>query len=578
MGLYKRLLSRSTIAASIAVLSVFQVYYYYHSVHRPAHGSSSAAGFLDEFTSFEFASDDKGQQGPTARSSQGRRRKTKQSAPDPHQHQPKQESDSEPEIKLLLSPKELEWVKRRGDLFESWYNDKAVIIHRNSNPLVKKVIEGRVFPPTTLQDRNQPTPADFSVSTFDSGTTTTVSAKHATKYFRSIEVKSVYVDDEGPWLDFVIIGNPKCGTSTLMANLGHLAPMPVKDVCSGPGKTLRLAYQEWPTAHAENLTQSIVDNNTLLRGSKCPRHISDWMIKAFAANFQKTKFIVGIRHPVLWFNSFWRMMTGGNPYRMMNPCPCLIDERTGKRHCPDQPDLKCFTDCPDRQYFCLHRARMHLPLARLGKTPLTEEERSWLSPQDADGGHRLHAWNISNPIFLYDQTQMKEDSYWSELADFLRVSHIPNTRYHGSKGREQTHKSLCDPEYDVFRSVMMPYSYEMSVWLLNYLVPVARDPSRNDVIIPSIDEFVEAVETYKEDPCNRLIRNDANGAYILNPKLKELILPPPRPSVIMHRQVLAKKRRDEDSVGLTNELVPRKLPKRRKAVTAIHQEQQSDDE
>lgn len=87
----------------------------------------------------------------------------------------------------------------------------------------------------------------------------------------------------------------KCGTSTLMANLGHLAPMPVKDICSGPGQTLKLAYQQWPNEFAGNLTRSIVDNNTLLRGSKCPRHISDWMIRAFAANFQKTKFIVGIR-------------------------------------------------------------------------------------------------------------------------------------------------------------------------------------------------------------------------------------------------------------------------------------------
>lgn len=80
-----------------------------------------------------------------------------------------------------------------------------------------------------------------------------------------------------------------------MANLGHLAPMPVKDICAGPGKTLKLAYQEWPTVYGGNLTQSIVDNGTLLRGSKCPRHLNDWMIKAFAANFQKTKFIIGIR-------------------------------------------------------------------------------------------------------------------------------------------------------------------------------------------------------------------------------------------------------------------------------------------
>jgi hypothetical protein len=127
---------------------------------------------------------------------------------------------------------------------------------------------------------------------------------------------------------------------------------------------------------------------------------------------------------------------------------------------------------------------------------------------------------------------MKEDSYWEELADFLRVSHIPNTKYHGSKGHEESHKDLCHPEYDAFRSVMMPYSYELSVWLQKYLVPVARDPTRHDVVIPNIDQFVKVVETYKQDPCGRLIRLESNGAYMLDPKFGA-ILPPPKPSTIM---------------------------------------------
>lgn len=270
-------------------------------------------------------------------------------------------------------------------------------------------------------------------------------------------------------------------------------------------------------------------------------------------------------HPVLWFNSFWRMMMGGDPYRMMEPCPCLIDERTGKRSCPGQADAKCFAECPDNQVFCLHRSRMHLPLARLGKTSLTEEERTWLAPQDSDGGHRLHGWNISNPIFLYDQTQMKEESYWEELADFLRVSYIPHTRYHGSKGKEQSHKSLCDRQFDAFRSVMMPYSYEMSVWLQVYLVPIARNPARKDVIIPNIDQFVHLVESYKDDPCNRLIRNSANGAYILNPNLKEEIKPPPLPSYIMHRPIQAIRKRAGVG-GQTNDLVSRVSAKREKGI------------
>jgi hypothetical protein len=350
-----------------------------------------------------------------------------------------------------------------------------------------------------------------------------------------------YMDKDGPWLDFVIIGNPKCGTTTLMANLGHLAPMPVDDICVGPGRTLKLAYHEWPQEYGGNLSKSIVDNNTVLRGSKCPRHINDWGIRAFATTFQKTKFIVGIRHPVLWFQSFWRMMAGGNPYRMMDPCPCLIDERTGKRTCPPNMEMTCFAECPYGQVFCLHRARMHLPLARLGKTALTDEERTWLSPQDLDGGQRLYNWNVPNHIFVYDQEQLTAGSYWDELATFLHVSHIPSTHYHASKGKGQSQKSLCDPEYDSFRSIMMPYSYEMSVWLINYFVPIARDPHREDVTVPNIEQFEKIVDTYKEDPCKRLIRNDANGAYMLDSKIGKSMIPPPDPSFILRRPTKTKK-------------------------------------
>ncbi|KAL3914186.1 MAG: hypothetical protein SGARI_000261, partial [Bacillariaceae sp.] len=141
----------------------------------------------------------------------------------------------------------------------------------------------------------------------------------------------------------------------------------------------------------------------------------------------------------------------------------------------------------------------------LGKTNLTTEEREWLAPNDFDGGKEIISLKIPNQIFLYDQTELKSDYLWTGLASYLRVSKIPEQQYKGAKGKNLQHLSLCDPKYDAFRAKLMPYSYELSVWLQKYLLPLARDPSREDVVVANVDRIAEIFETYKTDPCGRLV-------------------------------------------------------------------------
>jgi hypothetical protein len=156
-----------------------------------------------------------------------------------------------------------------------------------------------------------------------------------------------------------------------------------------------------------------------------------------------------------------------------------------------------------------------LALARLGKTALTTEERQWLAPNDSDGGDAFISYNITNWIFLYDQTQLRQgESLWIELAKYLGVSHIPHARFKGSVGRGKNY-TLCDSTYDDFRAKMMPYSYELSVWLQKFFLPIARDASRADVFVADVDNFTAIIKNYALDPCQRLIRMD-NGTYILN--------------------------------------------------------------
>jgi hypothetical protein len=227
------------------------------------------------------------------------------------------------------------------------------------------------------------------------------------------------------------------------------------------------------------------------------------------------------------------MQGGRDPYGRMEMCPCAPDDK-GKRSCLINDDdgndaigrqprqkMKCRSECKGDQLFCLARTRFHLALAQLGKTPLTKEERQWLAPNDIDGGDRLISLNIQNPIFIYEQTQLNDDTFWEGLADFVGVSHLPNTHYQGSKGKQHDDKDICLPIFDYFRSLVMEYSYQLSHWLLEYFLPLAKDPERTGVTVSHLEQVTQIVaSSYQHDPCRRLILEPgSNGKYILNPAL-----------------------------------------------------------
>ena len=303
-------------------------------------------------------------------------------------------------------------------------------------------------------------------------------------------------DENGTIMDFAIVGFAKCGTTTMEANLGYIAPMPIGDICTPVSQTVYYSYKSWPKEHGEE---------KLFRGTKCPAFIQGNWLDEWSKHLPRTKLIIGIRHPVAWFKSFWDMQANrgnvplGGPYELTTPC-------FGK---------SCRNGCPGRQLFCLHRGRFHLALAKLGKTALTGEERKMLAPNDADGGENLRSSGIKNPIFLYDQQELSQDYVWEELAEYLGVNHIPHDKYQSSHPkRHDRNLDFCEEKYDDFRAMMMPYAYELSVWLQEYLIPVANDDGRDDVVIPRADSsFSKRVEDYKNDPCGKLIRSD-NGTYV----------------------------------------------------------------
>jgi hypothetical protein len=345
-------------------------------------------------------------------------------------------------------------------------------------------------------------------------------------------------DTEGPWMDFLITGHPKTGTTTLVANLAKVAPMKVKDFCTPtPAGLLHYLFDAWPRKYPEIMdgpNQYVSDSSLHMVGSKCPQFIGNpELVSRYTQAHPRMKLIVGIRHPVEWIGSFLRMASAQrNLYKYMKMCPHYesIDPLSGipgvvssERSRSMEVHERCINECRCGSPICFHRSRLHLGLARIGKTALSSMERELLAPGDPDGGENLFDAHAQNPIFVYDQSQMKDDSYWDELASFLGLSYIPNVHYHSSHGGHSNF-TVCTPFLDEFRSKMMEHSYNMSVWLEDYLLPLGEDPTRTDVVIANTTSFREIIQTYKDDPCERLVRNYKDGTYVLDPHLGGVII------------------------------------------------------
>jgi hypothetical protein len=541
---------------------------------------------------------------------------------DEYQHQ--QHHQEGPPIRIILPINEINWMKERITKFNDW---------NNSSLLDEKTIKKLGLRKDWNHYKQN---ADIDI-------TYTNAAK---------------IDTGGPWLDYLIIGSPKCGTTLIQAKLATssgITPMIIGDYCISITDILQLAYNVWPKTslnnktlnnktnnnddvqvriekkHNEeekknttaaavavaaavgttNVTTNVVDNNNntgsnddhtqlLFRGSKCPQYLGSSQIHTISKILTKTKFIVGIRHPVLWFQSFWRMQGREDPYERMGICPCVPvpHHSSVKRYCehpyPNETDegendndvqnntntntrrrtssirqsqkttkrkkvmVTCRNECGSK-ILCSKRGRFHLGLAQLGKTALdTTEELNWLAPNDPDGGSNVLEWftkntkinnhdgeRIKNKVFFYEHSQLTNDpNFWNNgLSSFLGVSHIPNTQNSNSnknntqeggqkqqelerksvyaKGKNLIHLNICDPYYDYFRSQMMITSYEIYMWITKYFLKVARDPLRDDLVVANnnVDLLEEIFVSYKYDPCDRLIRDDVSGTYILNPNL-----------------------------------------------------------
>ncbi|KAL7462737.1 hypothetical protein ACHAXS_003113 [Conticribra weissflogii] len=298
------------------------------------------------------------------------------------------------------------------------------------------------------------------------------------------------------FLDFSIVGFPKTGTTTLLRHLSKVTDtLPVERcdlVTNNTATLLKNIYDD----RAKRMERAKIGEeiNERLRGLKCPQDISsDWSMQNYAKYFPRTKLIIGVRHPIMWFESLYNFRVSNVPWKKMLHTSQLTRGCIG-----------------GSQGVCAWRANFHDFLSRLGKTPMTAPSERELLFLGLDA-----LQTPVGPVFLYEVSQLTEsddggirsEQFRRDLGNFLGLStEIPPFPKIDTSGRfdsvpgmkrltDDGKINICDTEHHKIREVLMQKAKLSSVWIRDYFL------QSDDVFVSSRKYFINIIETWMYDPC-----------------------------------------------------------------------------
>ena len=289
-------------------------------------------------------------------------------------------------------------------------------------------------------------------------------------------------------LDFAIIGFPKCGTSSMMFHLqSH------KEIAIFGDERCDLAFNQQAKLITDLYTE-FPDDPKIKRGIKCPMQLesNDLGMINFHKYFPNTKFIVGIRHPVLWFESFYNFRVH-NEFKMP-PAEKLIG--------------KCFKGMWN---VCTFRASFHLFLANLGKTDILNNpaELEYIRSSYRKG---LKPIKTDSKVFLYEVSQLsdkdpvREVRFLEDLQRFLGLRAPIDSMMWFKPGKNHTDEkklerlsekkiNICDERYMELRDDLMKTARDASRWIRDYFTTAPG------VTVSSVGYFKEILAKWDRDPC-----------------------------------------------------------------------------
>eukprot|EP00536_Pseudo-nitzschia_multiseries_P004922 jgi/Psemu1/285432/fgenesh1_pg.87_\ len=390
--------------------------------------------------------------------------------------------------------------------------------------------------------------------------------RHEPKVFKSIKARMDYAiamgEADNPnnanitsgqyLLDFGIIGFPKCGTTTMMKWLNMHDHMAVLDFEI-------TALQKYHPSRILHYIIRDLPEGRYRRGYKSPTDVEDGRARnKLGIHYGKTKLLVGLRHPVLWYESFFNHRIQ-NGYVM----PDLMEEIYASNSNTSKSSVR--TDCHGMwKGVCFNRGDFHFVLAKWGKTPLLflppssgrtgtdgiderfnftnynkDDEFALFSKRDKKELQKdIGKIDISpNPMFLYDVSQLRmppaivddnerdnneeANNYYNKfvlsLQSFLgvpqNVSAMPAMirespgKKEGINATEQLRRNglkidLCDEKYEIPRKWLLEIGSNVHLWIENYFVksPHSVFPG-GSVGSAASSQFLKIIQSYGEDPC-----------------------------------------------------------------------------
>jgi hypothetical protein len=290
-------------------------------------------------------------------------------------------------------------------------------------------------------------------------------------------------------IDFIIAGYAKCGTTTLLSTLARMkeVDMAEHEYCNitQPNKPIEQVWSEFHTYLDENHAPPSPNKK---RGLKCPTAVRHPIaIDRLEELNPDIRVVVGLRHPVLFFQSYYN-------YRISHR------KRMGK-NVPDPYDLigghalsyqGVFTDL----------ARFEDGLMLYGKSQLSTKQLKRLASEKLEVSPASHA-----KIMLYEVGQLgdvedpkRAQQFRDDLTGFLglkeRLQSYVKRNVNSAKQTYPETMNICKPKYDELRKVMLKNAQVTQQWIRDEFV---KSP---DVVIGgSMDHFLELISGWTKDPC-----------------------------------------------------------------------------
>ncbi|GKY95714.1 hypothetical protein MPSEU_000532200 [Mayamaea pseudoterrestris] len=290
---------------------------------------------------------------------------------------------------------------------------------------------------------------------------------------------TVYANDHvRKLIDFAIVGNAKCGTTFLQQRLGRNP-----DISMYKHELRYLQHRD-----VAGMAQAMYDlDHTKLRGFKCPNDLGRRVsLDALRTYWPDTKLIVGVRHPVSHFESWYNYFTRKN--RTLAPA------------------IQMTNNLPDFSMF-------HGRLSMLGKTNTRDPDEATLLNHYRD----QQLPRMPNPVFLYEITQMFDPQFQNDFSEYLGLKTPFRTedeppqfsyrrrmkRYFKGKKAKPTRVSpnynfaidVCEDQYIELRKNLMENGGRAAKWIKDYFLKAS------DVTVSNQTHFLTLLDTWTIDPC-----------------------------------------------------------------------------